>query len=132
MSTDKPANSGTVLVVDDDEAITGVVKAVLTREGHSVHIARNGIDGLKMADEIRPDLILMDISMPGMDGYQATDQLKQNPSLKDIPVIFLSGKTAGEDGGRSFAKGGISYVKKPFTGQQLRDLVSLAMDSLVG
>lgn len=132
MSTDKPANSGIVLVVDDDKAITGVVKAVLTREGYSVHIAYNGIDGLRIADETRPDLILMDISMPDMDGYQVIDQLKLNPSLKDIPVIFLSGKTASEDGGRSFAKGGISYVKKPFTGQQLRDLVSLAMESLVG
>lgn len=132
MSADKSAGSGNVLVVDDDEAITGVIDAVLNREGYSVHIAHNGIDGLRMADEIRPDLILMDISMPDMDGYQTTDQLKLNPSLKDIPIIFLSGKSASEDGGRSFAKGGISYVRKPFTGQQLRDLVSLAMESLIG
>jgi CheY-like chemotaxis protein len=132
MSADKPADSGIVLIVDDDEAVTGVINAVLGREGYSIHIARNGIDGLRMADEIRPNLILMDISMPDMDGYQATDQLKQNPSLKDIPIILLSSKTASEDDGRSFAKGAVYYVRKPFTGQQLRDLVSLAMDSLVG
>ncbi|MFQ6008353.1 MAG: response regulator [Candidatus Zixiibacteriota bacterium] len=124
------SKTGTILVVDDEEAVRGVLEAVLSKEGHQVHLAQDGAEGVKLASQVQPDLIIMDITMPGMDGYEATERLKQDPKLADVPVIFLTGKSAGEDGGKAFAKGGVSYVRKPFTGQQLRDLVALAMQSL--
>jgi CheY-like chemotaxis protein len=124
--------AGTILVVDDEEAVTGVIQAVLTKEGYQVHLAHNGEEGIKLASQVKPDLIIMDITMPGMDGYEATERIKQDPALADVPVIFLTGKSASEDGGKSFATGGVSFVRKPFTGQQLRDLVTLAMQSLNG
>jgi CheY-like chemotaxis protein len=110
--------------------VTGVIQAVLSREGYRVHLAHDGAEGVKLASQVQPDLIIMDITMPGMDGYEATERLKQDPKLADVPIIFLTGKSASEDGGRAFAKGGVSYVRKPFTSQQLRDLVALAMQSL--
>jgi CheY-like chemotaxis protein len=123
-------NAGTVLVIDDDEAITGLIKAVLSRDRFQVCIANSGTQGIQMAREVKPNLILMDITMPDMDGYEATRQLKADPALQAIPVIFLTGKSASEDGGRAFATGGLTYMRKPFSNQQLRDLVMLAMQSL--
>ncbi len=130
MSSDISSKAGTVLVVDDEEAVTGVIKAVLSKEGYQIHLAHDGLEGVRMAEQVRPDLIIMDITMPGMDGYEATEKLKQIPALANVPIIFLTGKSASEDGGLAFAKGGVSFVRKPFSGKQLRDLVALAMQSL--
>lgn len=132
MSPGEHSSTGTVLVIDDDRAVTGVIEAVLTKVGYQVHVAHDGLEGVRMAGEIGPDLILMDIAMPGMDGYAATERLKNTPALKDVPVVFLSGRTAGEDGGLAFTKGGVTFVRKPFTNQQLRDLVKLVMESVNG
>ena len=130
MNPDISSKTGTILVIDDEEAVTGVIDAVLSKAGYRVHVARDGVQGVDLANRVKPDLIIMDITMPGMDGYEATERLKQIPALANIPIIFLTGKSASEDGGRAFAKGGVSFVLKPFTGQQLRDLVALAMQSL--
>jgi CheY-like chemotaxis protein len=119
-----------ILVVDDEKNITELIKSILAKEGYNVHTANSGNDGLTKAAEILPDLILMDITMPDMDGYQTTEKIKQNPELVDIPVVFLTGKSAMEDGGKAFASGGASYVRKPFNNQQLKDLVKLILSSV--
>jgi len=121
---------GKVLVVDDDQMITDLIQTVLGREGYDVLVANSGQDGIKTAREKAPSLILMDITMPDIDGYEATKQLKADPRLQGIPVIFLTGRSASEDGGRAFATGGLTYMRKPFTNQQLKDLVALAMQSI--
>jgi CheY-like chemotaxis protein len=122
--------NGKVMIIDDDPVITGLIEAVLKRDGYEVHMANSGGEGIAMAREVKPNLILMDITMPDMDGYEATKQLKADPALMSIPVIFLTGKSASEDGGRAFATGGLTYMRKPFSNQQLRDLVMLAMQSI--
>ena len=119
-----------ILVIDDDSTITGLINTILNKEGYNVCIANDGINGVQMAEEIKPDLILMDITMPGLDGYEATEKIKHNPILRDIPVIFLTGKSASEDAGKAFAKGGITFMRKPFSAQQLKDLIHLAMESV--
>jgi CheY-like chemotaxis protein len=119
--------AGKVLVVDDDLAISGLVQLVLSRDGYQVYVAGNGQEGIAMAREVQPNLVLMDITMPDMDGYEATRQMKADKGLQNIPVIFLTGKSASEDGGRAFATGGLTYMRKPFSNQQLRDLVMLAI-----
>ncbi|MFQ5453757.1 MAG: PleD family two-component system response regulator [Candidatus Zixiibacteriota bacterium] len=122
---------GTILVIDDEEIITDLIQNILSKEGYQVHKANDGINGEKLAKELRPDLILMDITMPGMNGYKVTERIKSNPELKDIPVIFLTGKSPNEDGGKAFAVGGVTYMVKPFTNQQLKDLVRLAIESVI-
>jgi CheY-like chemotaxis protein len=119
-----------ILVIDDDETITRLINTVLSKEGYTLHIANDGISGVEKAEELKPDVIFMDITMPGMDGYEATEKIKQNPMLREIPVIFLTGKSASEDAGKAFAKGGATYMRKPFTTQQLKDLVNLLMESV--
>jgi CheY-like chemotaxis protein len=130
MTEKNMGGNGKVMVIDDDSAITGLIEAVLNRDGYQVFIANSGGEGIAMAREVKPNLILMDITMPDMDGYEATKQLKADPTLMSIPVIFLTGKSASEDGGRAFATGGLTYMRKPFSNQQLRDLVMLAMQSI--
>lgn len=120
----------TILVVDDEPAISGLIETILSKDGYDVAVASTGLEGISLAAKLRPDLILMDITMPDIDGYEATRQIKADPYLKDIPVIFLTGRSATEDGGRAFATGGLTYVRKPFNNQQLRDLVNLAVQSL--
>lgn len=121
---------GKVLVIDDDQTITDLIKMLLGRDGYRVFVANSGRQGIDLARQVGPNLILMDITMPDMDGYEATKQLKADPKLQGVPVIFLTGKSASEDGGRAFATGGLAYMRKPFTNQQLKDLVALAMQSI--
>ena len=116
-----------ILVVDDDPAISGLISTILGKDGHEVTIARSGAEAIQVASDLHPHLILMDISMPDMDGYEATAQIKGKPDLKNTPVIFLTGRSAAEDGGRAFNAGGLTFMRKPFTAQQLRDLVSLGV-----
>jgi len=130
MTPDTSSKTGTILVIDDEPAVTGSIQAVLTKEGYQVYLAHDGLEGVRLASKVNPDLIIMDIGMPGMDGYRAAEQLKQTPEVKDVPIIFLTGKSASEDAGMAFAKGGVSFVCKPFSGKQLRDLITLAMQSL--
>jgi len=130
MSPDTSSKTRTILVIDDEKVVTGSIQAILSKEGYQVYLAHDGKEGVDLACQVNPDLILMDITMPGLDGYQATEHLKQIPALKNVPIIFLTGKSASEDGGMAFAKGGVSFVRKPFSGKQLRDLVELALQSL--
>ena len=123
-------SSAKILVVDDDPAISGLISTILGKDGYQVTVARSGAEGVQMAGDLRPHLILMDISMPDMDGYEATTQIKNNPEIAATPVIFLTGRSASEDGGRAFGSGGLTFMRKPFTAQQLRDLVTLAVQSL--
>ncbi|UCC43831.1 MAG: response regulator [Candidatus Zixiibacteriota bacterium] len=123
----KQKRTGTVLIVDDEEAIRELVKSVLAAEGHQVLAADCGTDAVSQAEEAKPDLVLMDINMPDMNGYQATRRIKEVPSLEDTPVVFLTGRSAEEDAGRSFAYGAIAYVCKPFSAKELSDLVQATL-----
>jgi len=118
---------GVILVVDDETAVTGVISAVLGKNGYQVFCAHDGAEGVRLAAECKPDLIIMDITMPTMSGYDATEKIKSNPELKNVPVIFLSGKSAAEDNGEAFRKGGATYLQKPFNSNQLKDLVTLTL-----
>ena len=126
-----PENPATILVADDEEVIVDLLLNILQRDGHQVHCARSGRQAVEMAMKIRPDLIIMDILMPDLDGYGATELIKQNSSLKDVPVIFLTGRSAEEDGGKAFATGATTFIRKPFKNQQIKDLVNLTFMSLV-
>ena len=119
-----------ILVIDDDETITDLVKTVLSSDGHDVVCANSGAEGLQQASDLHPDLIFVDITMPDLTGYEVTEHLKAKPDLANTPIIYLTGRSASEDGGRSFATGGLAYIRKPFVPKQLRDLVALTLQSI--
>ncbi len=127
---DNVSRTATILVVEDEKPIADLIQKILAKEGHNVHTANTGAEGVRKAIETRPNLIIMDISMPEMDGYEATQRINASEGLEDVPVIFLTGKSAQEDGGRAFAEGGVAYVRKPFSNVQIRDLVNLTLQSV--
>ncbi len=87
---DKNLEEKYVLVVEDDEFLTDLLKQKFSKEEFSFFVARDGESGIRKAQERKPDLILLDILLPGMNGYEVLKNLKSDPSLANIPVIILS------------------------------------------
>jgi CheY-like chemotaxis protein len=102
-----------VLVIEDNALNMKLVVTLLTLNKLKVLCAEDANSGLRMAQEHRPDLILMDIQLPGMDGLAATRFLKRSPDLKDIPVIALTGYAMQGDMEKSMAAGCSGYIAKP-------------------
>ncbi len=105
-----PENAVRVLVVDDDPTVHDLMKRFLHREGYRVFTANGGHEGLRLARELRPDLITLDVMMPDMDGWTVLSTLKADVELADIPVIMLSMLDQKNMG---FALGASDYVTKP-------------------
>lgn len=114
----------TVLVVDDDQDLAQTIAAVLQYAGYQTLVACNGRDGMGLAREHTPDLILLDIMMPGMDGSEMMIRLRADDNLQRIPVICLTGLVSTEDvagGIGEITIGGEKYqsVAKPFDNDKL-------------
>jgi signal transduction histidine kinase/CheY-like chemotaxis protein len=118
VSTSGPAKAanGSVLVIDDDPIVLDLMTAFLVREGYSVTVANNGLDGLRCAREKRPDVITLDIAMPGMDGWSVLSALKSDVDLSEIPVIVL---TMVEDRNLGYTLGATDYLLKPIDRDRL-------------
>jgi DNA-binding response OmpR family regulator len=102
----------TILVVDDEERLCSLLRAYLAQEGFRVLAANNGREGLRLARQEKPDLIILDIMMPEMDGYEF---LRQHRREHDTPVIILTAKVAEEDNVLGLELGADDYVTKPFS-----------------
>lgn len=102
-----------ILIVDDEEDILEFIKYNLEKENFQVRIASNGLKGLKIADEINPDLIILDIMMPEMDGVEVCRQLRTKPAFDNTIITFLTAR--GEDYSQiaAFDVGGDDYITKP-------------------
>jgi two-component system cell cycle response regulator DivK len=103
-----------ILVVEDNEVNLRLVRFVLESAGHGVTHAATGDDGVRMARESMPDLVLIDIQLPGMDGLAATRLLKQDPATARIPVIALTAHAMKGDEDRIREAGCDGYLAKPF------------------
>ena len=102
-----------ILYVEDNEDNIFMLKSRLTRAGHIVVIANDGAQGVAMALSERPDVILMDLSLPVLDGWQATRQIKVAPDTNHIPVIALTANTMAGDREKALAAGCDDYDTKP-------------------
>ena len=109
-----------ILYVEDNDDNIYVVKTRLTRAGHIVLVAVDGRQGLDMAVTERPDLILMDLSLPEIDGWEATRRLKAAPETKGIPIIALSAHAMTGDRAKALAAGCDDYETKPIDFVRLR------------
>jgi CheY-like chemotaxis protein len=108
--------ANTVLVIDDDAAVRDLLERFLGGEGFRVMSARGGEEGLRLARELRPDVITLDAIMPGMDGWTVLANLKADPTLSDIPVVML---TMVHDKSLGYALGAADYLTKPVERQRL-------------
>jgi len=97
-----------ILIIDDEEDFCQLVKKNVEMTGEfEVHIATNGDDGIRLAKEIKPDLILLDVVMPGMDGSDVASQIRDDESIKDTPIVFLTAIVREEESSSqtSFTRG---------------------------
>ena len=105
-----------ILVVDDDAKTVELVKLYLNRDGYKVLVAYNGNEALRLAREVRPDLIVLDLMLPGMDGLEVCSALRAE---SDVPIIMLTAKTAEQDRLLGLDFGADDYVTKPFSPKEL-------------
>lgn len=109
----------TVLVTDDDVNNLKMVRDHLATWKCRVLIAREGLECLRIADTVQPDLILLDVKMPKMDGFATFRELQRNTHTASIPVIFMTALSALEDKVRAFRAGAVDYIVKPIQGEEL-------------
>jgi len=105
-----------VLIVEDDRHIVALVRYIMEREGYQVQVARDGVEGLDMAREYEPDLVVLDLNMPRMDGVEMCRRLKAE---QDPLVIFLTVHTERTAMARGFRAGADDYMVKPFELEEL-------------
>jgi two-component system KDP operon response regulator KdpE len=105
-----------LLLIDDDAALTELLATYLAGQGHRVHVARNGDEGLRRFFEIKPDLVILDIMMPRRDGWQTLERIRE---LAITPVIMLTSRIEEENLLRGFSMGADDYVTKPFAFAEL-------------
>ena len=113
-----------ILIVDDEEKVRKLVEVTLSVGKLEILHASSGDEGLKVAREAKPDIILLDIMMPGkLDGYDVCRLLKNDPDTKDIYVIMLTAKGQKADKERGLASGADEYFVKPFSPMELMDKI---------
>ncbi len=113
-----------ILVAEDERDIRELINFTLTFAGHEVHQAPNGAEAITMAQDIIPDLIMMDVRMPKMTGYEACREMKTIDSIKEIPVVFLSAKGQDEEISTGLEAGAIDYILKPFAPDELTQRIT--------
>lgn len=113
-----------ILIVDDSPSETVKLRDILQKNGHDVIEAINGEEGLPIAEEEMPDLILMDVVMPGMNGFQATRKLTRGEKTKDIPVIIVSTKNQETDRVWGKRQGAKDYLTKPVEEADLINVIT--------
>ena len=107
--------SRTILIVDDEEDIVDLLQYNLEKEGYDTAAATNGIEGIELARQIRPDLIILDIMMPGMDGIEVCQRIRQDAYLKNTPVLMLTARTEEELQVQGLDVGADIYFSKPIS-----------------
>lgn len=115
----------TVLIVEDQIEFLAIHKLYLERHGYRVLAAMDGEEGVRSAREHRPDLILMDFTVPGLDGLGATALLKGDRDTRDIPVVLLTAHAYGSVGRRAREAGCSGFVSKPCDPRRVLQEVSL-------
>lgn len=103
----------TILLIDDSPTDRAVFTQWLERAGHQVLAADNAEDGLKLAREHHPCLVLMDVVLPGMSGFQATRALARDEATRQIPVLIVSTKNMETDKAWGLRQGALDYIVKP-------------------
>ncbi len=114
-----------VLLIDDDAAIRMLCSVSLRALGIEVIEAENGTQGLELARRKRPDLVLLDVSMPGLDGFEVGELVRRHRKTRHIPLMFLSGEA--ENDARARELGAIACLAKPFDPVVLSTLIATAL-----
>ncbi len=118
-----------VLAIDDEPGILRLIKLELSSQGFRVLTAQSGAEGVRMEDEQRPDIVLLDLTMPECDGFEVMRQLRDRTN---IPVILLTGKNSDGDKVKGLELGADDYLAKPFSPEELSARVRAVLRRAVG
>jgi twitching motility two-component system response regulator PilH len=112
-----------VLIVDDSPTEVHVLQQFLQKNGFETAAAENGADGIALARQLKPDLVLMDVVMPGKNGFQATRELSKDPDTAGIPVVMVTTKDQETDRIWGMRQGAADYLTKPVSESTLVEKV---------
>ncbi|NET08577.1 MAG: response regulator [Symploca sp. SIO2B6] len=127
--SDQPKETAHLLIVDDNPDLRGYIASVLKQAGYQVSTARNGLEGLQVIQERRPNLVLTDLMMPQMSGLELIQHVRQNHEVKGTPIILVTAKADEDTRIEGTEKGADAYLSKPFNHRELlaavRNLLAL-------
>lgn len=113
----------TILIIDDAAHIRRLVARMLEQSGFETLEAADGLQGLRLLKEKKPDLVTCDISMPLMDGHEFLLAAKKDPQIQHIPIIVVTALGQEEEAARATEMGASAYLTKPFSSSHLIDLI---------
>ncbi|MEY4930473.1 MAG: hypothetical protein RI909_1197, partial [Bacteroidota bacterium] len=113
----------TILIIEDDQNIRESIAELLETQSYRVLSAGNGMEGISVAIENQPDLIVCDVMMPGLDGYEVVTAIRNEKKLAEVPFIFLSAKTQRLDLRKAMNLGADDYLSKPFKAHELFEAI---------
>lgn len=118
-----------ILVIDDSPTEVHALKTMLERNHYQVSTANSGEEGIKLARQAKPDLILMDVVMPGLNGFQATRELSKEQATATIPIIIVSTKDQQTDKVWASRQGAKGYIVKPIKENELLGSIRLTLSA---
>lgn len=120
----KMKQEGTILLVDDEPNILLALEFLIQQRGFNVVKAANGSEGIQMARQHLPQLVVLDVMMPGLDGFEVAKAIRKDERLDHTTIIFLTAKGTNEDFDEGYASGGEIYITKPFDNQELLNIIT--------
>jgi two-component system alkaline phosphatase synthesis response regulator PhoP len=117
----------TLLVVDDEEDLLELIAYNLKKEGYQVLTCDNGKEGIRLAREFRPDLVLLDVMMPDMNGIEVCREIKHDPEMKHTPIVFLTAKMDEKIEVQGLDLGADDYLSKPISTSKLKSRIKAVL-----
>jgi len=112
-----------ILLIDDHKTVLKLLEAILRIKGYDLLYAESGSQGISMARQHTPDLILLDVMMPDLDGFKVCQYLKNQAETREIPVVFLTARGAEDDYDAGRSAGADAFMTKPFQAMEVLNLV---------
>ncbi|QDU06093.1 Autoinducer 2 sensor kinase/phosphatase LuxQ [Gimesia chilikensis] len=119
-----------VLIVDDSEVVRHILSKALTPEGYTIYSAIDGEDGWRKINELRPDIVLLDVEMPTRNGFDVLREVRENFKAEEIAVIMVTTQSDGKGIARAFEEGAFDYIPKPATESEIKARVRNAIRAI--
>jgi len=124
--------SPVIVVAEDDPQVASLIRFRLERIGCVVHVGDDGEKALNLINEIKPNLVVLDVMMPVMDGFEVLRSIQSSPDTRGIPAIMLTAREAEDDVLKGFELGAVDYMSKPFSPAELAARVNAALNGRHG
>jgi DNA-binding response OmpR family regulator len=118
-----------ILVIEDDKFLRELISRKLLNEGFKIDEAIDGEDGLRKIEEVKPELVLLDLILPGLDGFEVLERIKDNPSTSAVPVLILSNLGQRDEIERGLKLGAVDFlVKAHFTPEEIVEKIKVIFE----